>query len=62
MSLEFSIFTLEGFLSLTLACSRYHNLQVYKTMKITTLSRMIPFSDFFVVEKLSVDVVKYNIF
>ena len=29
-------------------------------MKITTLSKMIPFSDFAVVEKLSEDVVKYN--
>ena len=34
--------------------------QVYQTMKITTLSKMIPFSDFAVVEKLSVDAVKYN--
>jgi len=33
---------------------------VYQTMKITALSRMIPFSDFAVVEKLSVDAVKYN--
>ena len=34
--------------------------QVYQTMKITTLSKMIPFSDFAVVEKLSVDAVKYS--
>jgi len=34
--------------------------QVYQTMKITALSRMIPFFDFSVVEKLSVDAVKYN--
>ena len=33
---------------------------MYQTMKITALSRMIPFSDFAVVEKLSVDAVKYN--
>lgn len=34
--------------------------QVYQTMKITALSRMIPFSDFSAVEKLSVDAVKCN--
>jgi len=33
---------------------------VYQTMKITALSRMIPFFDLVVVEKLSVDVMKYN--
>ncbi|KAJ4975686.1 hypothetical protein NE237_000792 [Protea cynaroides] len=34
--------------------------QVYQTMKIEVLSRMIPFFDFSVVEKISVDAVKYN--
>ncbi|KAF8396847.1 hypothetical protein HHK36_018482 [Tetracentron sinense] len=34
--------------------------QVYQTMKIEVLSRMIPFFDFAVVEKISVDAVKYN--
>ena len=33
---------------------------MYQTMKITTLSKVISFSDFVVVEKLSEDVVKYN--
>jgi len=33
---------------------------VYQTMKITALSRMIPFFDLNVVEKLSVDAMKYN--
>ncbi|KAL2628888.1 hypothetical protein R1flu_013574 [Riccia fluitans] len=34
--------------------------QVYQTMKITNLSKMIPFFDFSLVEKLAVDAVKYN--
>ncbi|XP_010259909.1 PREDICTED: eukaryotic translation initiation factor 3 subunit A [Nelumbo nucifera] len=34
--------------------------QVYWTMKIDVLSRMIPFFDFSVVEKICVDAVKYN--
>ncbi|GAV87136.1 PCI domain-containing protein [Cephalotus follicularis] len=34
--------------------------QVYQTMKIERLSQMIPFFDFSVVEKISVDAVKYN--
>lgn len=34
--------------------------QVYQTMKIETLSRMIPFSEFAVVEKIAVDAVKNN--
>ncbi|KAK9270291.1 hypothetical protein L1049_025869 [Liquidambar formosana] len=34
--------------------------RVYQTMKIESLSRMIPFFDFAVVEKISVDAVKYN--
>ncbi|GAB4848520.1 Eukaryotic translation initiation factor 3 subunit A [Ancistrocladus abbreviatus] len=34
--------------------------QVYQTMTIKSLSRMIPFFDFSVVEKISVDAVKYN--
>ncbi|XP_043693995.1 eukaryotic translation initiation factor 3 subunit A-like [Telopea speciosissima] len=34
--------------------------QVYQTMKTEVLSRMIPFFDFSVVEKVSVDAVKYN--
>ncbi|XP_058107148.1 eukaryotic translation initiation factor 3 subunit A isoform X2 [Magnolia sinica] len=34
--------------------------QVYQTMKIKVISRMIPFFDFSVVEKISVDAVKYN--
>ncbi|XP_042478901.1 eukaryotic translation initiation factor 3 subunit A-like [Macadamia integrifolia] len=34
--------------------------QVYQTMKIEVLSRMIPFFDFSIVEKISVDAVKYN--
>lgn len=34
--------------------------QVYQTMKIGNLTRMIPFFDFAIVEKLSVDAVKYN--
>eukprot|EP00262_Sarcandra_glabra_P011006 TRINITY_DN2670_c0_g1_i1.p1 TRINITY_DN2670_c0_g1~~TRINITY_DN2670_c0_g1_i1.p1 ORF type:complete len:1017 (-),score=219.66 TRINITY_DN2670_c0_g1_i1:176-3064(-) len=34
--------------------------QVYQTMKIEVLSRMIPFFDFSAVEKISVDAVKYN--
>lgn len=36
--------------------------QVYQSMKIETLSKMIPFFDFSVVEKISVDAVKYNFF
>ncbi|KAL5565941.1 hypothetical protein UlMin_029105 [Ulmus minor] len=34
--------------------------QVYQTMKIGCLSQMIPFYDFSVVEKISVDAVKHN--
>ncbi|KAL5981079.1 hypothetical protein ACLOJK_028999 [Asimina triloba] len=34
--------------------------QVYQTMKIQVLSGMIPFFDFSVVEKISMDAVKYN--
>ncbi|KAK9102806.1 hypothetical protein Sjap_020060 [Stephania japonica] len=34
--------------------------QVYQTMKIDVLSKMIPFFPFSVVEKLSVDAIKYN--
>lgn len=34
--------------------------QVYQTMKIESLSRMVPFFDFSVVEKISVDAVKHN--
>lgn len=34
--------------------------QVYQTMKIESLSSMIPFFDFSVVEKISVDAVKYK--
>lgn len=34
--------------------------QVYQTMKIESLSRMIPFFDFSVVEKIAVDAVKNN--
>ncbi|OVA13491.1 Proteasome component (PCI) domain [Macleaya cordata] len=34
--------------------------QVYQTMKIDVLSRMIPFFDFSVVEKVSVDAIKSN--
>ncbi|KAH9315713.1 hypothetical protein KI387_024340, partial [Taxus chinensis] len=34
--------------------------QVYQTMKIGVITRMIPFFDFTIVEKLSVDAVKYN--
>ncbi|XP_065854798.1 eukaryotic translation initiation factor 3 subunit A [Euphorbia lathyris] len=34
--------------------------QVYKMMKIESLSQMIPFFDFSVVEKISVDAVKHN--
>ena len=34
--------------------------QVYQTMKIETLSKMISFFDFAVVEKISVDAVKHN--
>ncbi|KAJ0968622.1 hypothetical protein J5N97_025539 [Dioscorea zingiberensis] len=34
--------------------------QVYQSMKIEKLSAMIPFFDFSVVEKISVDAVKYN--
>lgn len=34
--------------------------QVYQTMKIETLSGMIPFSEFAVVEKIAVDAVKNN--
>lgn len=34
--------------------------QVYQTMKIECLSQMIPFYDFSVVEKISVDAVKHN--
>ncbi|KAG1365341.1 Eukaryotic translation initiation factor 3 subunit A [Cocos nucifera] len=34
--------------------------QVYQSMKIEMLSKMIPFFDFSVVEKISVDAVKYN--
>ncbi|KAI9075681.1 hypothetical protein K1719_042378 [Acacia pycnantha] len=33
---------------------------IYQTMKIGTLSRMIPFFDFSVVEKISVDAAKHN--
>ncbi|KAF3449639.1 hypothetical protein FNV43_RR10370 [Rhamnella rubrinervis] len=34
--------------------------RVYQTMKIECLSEMVPFYDFSVVEKISVDAVKYN--
>eukprot|EP00897_Mesotaenium_endlicherianum_P001035 jgi/Mesen1/10932/ME000095S10273 len=34
--------------------------QVYDTMKMASVSRMIPFGDFAFVEKLAVDAVKYN--
>uniref|UniRef100_A0A5B6YH07 Eukaryotic translation initiation factor 3 subunit A n=1 Tax=Davidia involucrata TaxID=16924 RepID=A0A5B6YH07_DAVIN len=34
--------------------------QVYQTMKIESLSKMIPFFDFSAVEKISVDAVKHN--
>ncbi|XP_024024658.1 eukaryotic translation initiation factor 3 subunit A-like, partial [Morus notabilis] len=34
--------------------------QVYQTMKIECLSQMIPFYDFSVVEKISVDAFKHN--
>ncbi|XP_038988164.1 eukaryotic translation initiation factor 3 subunit A-like [Phoenix dactylifera] len=34
--------------------------QVYQSMKIEMLSKMIPFFDFSVVEKIAVDAVKYN--
>ncbi|KAI9382965.1 hypothetical protein POPTR_013G011900v4 [Populus trichocarpa] len=34
--------------------------QVYQIMKIESLSQMIPFFDFFAVEKISVDAVKHN--
>ncbi|KAG6750415.1 hypothetical protein POTOM_044908 [Populus tomentosa] len=34
--------------------------QVYQMMKIESLSQMIPFFDFFTVEKISVDAVKHN--
>ncbi len=34
--------------------------QVYQTMKISNLTNMIGFFDFSVVEKLTVDAVKYN--
>lgn len=34
--------------------------QVYQTMKIESLSQMIPFFDFSAVEKISVDAVKQN--
>lgn len=34
--------------------------KVYHSMKIETLSKMIPFMDFSVVEKISVDAVKYK--
>lgn len=34
--------------------------QVFQTMKIDMLSKMIPFFDFAVVERISVDAVKYN--
>ena len=34
--------------------------QVYQTMKITTISKMMSFYDFPIVEKISVDDVKYN--
>ena len=33
---------------------------MYQTMKITALSKIIPFYDFSIIDKLSVDVVKYN--
>nr|AIZ68197.1 eukaryotic translation initiation factor 3 subunit A-like protein [Albuca bracteata] len=36
--------------------------QVYQSMKIEMLSKMIPFFEFSVVEKISVDAVKYNFF
>lgn len=34
--------------------------QVYQTMKIEKLSQMIPFFDFLIVEKISVDAVKHS--
>lgn len=34
--------------------------KVYQTMKIESLSQMIPFFDFSVVEKISVDALKHN--
>lgn len=33
---------------------------MFQTMKIDMLSKMIPFFDFAVVERISVDAVKYN--
>lgn len=36
--------------------------QVYQSMKIETLSKMVPFFDFSIVEKISVDAVKYKFF
>ena len=34
--------------------------QIYQTMKIESLSQIIPFFDFSMVEKISVDAVKHN--
>nr|KAJ0185074.1 hypothetical protein LSAT_V11C900506230 [Lactuca sativa] len=34
--------------------------QVYQTMKVETLSKMVPFFDFSAVERISVDVMKHN--
>lgn len=33
---------------------------MYQSIKIETLSKMVPFFDFSLVEKISVDAVKYN--
>lgn len=53
MPRHFSFFLFHCFLFLQAS-------QVYQTMKIESLSRMIPFFDFSVVEKIAVDAVKNN--
>ena len=55
------VFHLVHFIVLSICyCFAFQVSQVYQTMKIESLSRMIPFFDFSVVEKISVDAVKHN--
>ena len=46
--------------SLFKLCSMLQASQVYQTMTIESLSKMIPFFDFSVVEKISVDALKHK--
>jgi translation initiation factor 3 subunit A len=48
------------FALLTLLYVFFQVSQVYQTLKIESLSQMIPFFEFSVLEKISVDAVKHN--